>query len=412
MSWIDNVENTIFTIRTGDGKLYTPDLPINYETLKEFNTATFEFIDVPGALITRKLQRARKFPLVFYFQGENNIDVANAFDISSNDPRAWVIRHPQYGDITGQPISIRRDDSKLNATEVTVDFWETIVTSFPQATIAANTLVSLPTLVDGFEIISPIDYTSKVNIKPKDVNGITNLANTITAIITKGLDTIHAAEFATDVNEMLFAINNMILAPADAIAAIHQVCLLPANLALSVQTRIQMIGAIYDSIENLLTSSPTVNNKAFFETAAGIMVCSLANAIASPLSTDYVTRDQVAIAQNNLTDMYADYISTLDNAYVEINSVGSAFTASQESQSALQDVVLNTLTNLYTLAFGAKQERYVTLLTDGQLIVLAHKYMSGLDQEDVNIETFRTINNFKNNYLFLIPAGTQIKYYA
>jgi hypothetical protein len=38
--------------------------------------------------------------------------------------------------------------------------------------------------------------------------------------------------------------------------------------------------------------------------------------------------------------------------------------------------------------------------------------MSGLDQADANIETFRTINNFKNNYLFLIPAGTQIKYYA
>lgn len=412
MSWIDNVENTIFTISTGDGKTYTPDLPINYETTKEFNTATFEFIEVPGALITRKLQRARKFPLVFYFQGENNIDVANAFDISSNDPRAWVVRHPQYGDITGQPISIGRNDTKLNATEITVDFWETIVTKFPQATIAANTLITLPKLVTNFQTISPVNYVSKVDLKPKDVTSITNLAGDITALVTKGMDTVNAASFIADVNQMMNAINNMILAPADAIMAIHQVCLFPANLALSVQLRVEMIGAIYNSIATLLSNQPTVNNKAFFESIAGIMVCTMANTITNPLDSDYVTRDQVAVQQTNMTNLYADYLATLDASYQEINIVGSAFSASQESQNALQDVVLNTLTNLYTLAFGAKQERYVTLLKDGQLIPLAHKYMSGIDQADANIETFRTINNFKNNYLFLIPAGTQIKYYA
>jgi hypothetical protein len=411
MSWIDNVENTIFTIRTGDGKIYTPDLPINYETLKEFNTATFEFIDVPGALITRKLQRARKFPLVFYFQGENNIDVANAFDTSSNDPRAWVVRHPQYGDITGQPISIRRDDSKLNATEITVDFWETIVTTFPQPGLPDPT-GEVVILTTYFSTVSPVNYASKVKLKPKDLAGITNFANSLTALVKKGMDTLHAAEFIADVNQMMNAINNIILAPAAAISAIHQVCLLPAKLELSVALRIEMIGAIYNSVATILSNQPTVNNKAFFETAGGICVCSMAQSITSPLAGDYITRNQVAVAQTNLISMYNDSLATLDASYVELNTIGSAFTASQESQTALQDVYLSTLTNLYTLALGAKQERQVMLEKDGQLIVLAHKYMSGLDQADANIETFRTINNFKNNYLFLIPKGTQVKYYV
>jgi hypothetical protein len=409
MSWIDNVENTIFTIRTGDGKTYTPDLPINYETEKQFNAATFEFIDVPGALITRKLPRARKFNMVFYFQGEQNIEFADAFDKSSNDPRAWLVRHPQYGDITGQPISISRNDTKLNATEITVDFWETIVTTFPAAFIpTADQVISFTT---AFHIVSPVNYASKVNLKPRDVTGITNFANTLTAIVQKGMDTVNYAEFTTDVNQMMFAINNLITVPVNAISMIHQVCLFPAKLELSVALRIEMIGAIYTSLATLLSNQPTVNNKAFFETTAGIMICTMANSIIAPLDGDYVTRDQVAVAQQNLIDIYNDYLLTLDNAYTEINIFGKAFSASQESQTALQDVVLSTLTNLYTLAFGAKQERVVMLEKDGQLIVLAHKYM-GLDQADVNIETFRTINNFKNNYLFLIPAGTQLKYYV
>lgn len=409
MSWIDNIENTIFTIRTGDGKLYTPDLPINYETIKEFNAATFEFIDQPGALITRKLVRARKFELVFYFQGSQNIELADAFDTSANDPRAWIVRHPQYGDITGQPISIRRNDAKLNATEITVDFWETITTSFPVAFIAtADQVIRMQGI---FHIISPINYESKVNLKPADVSRVTNFAADLTAIVKKGMDTVHYTEFVTDVNAMLNSVNNLILAPVDAITAIHNVILLPSKLELSVAVRIQMIGAIYTSVTRLLSDASIKNNKAFFETAAGIAVCSIAQAITTPLTGDYVTRDQVVAAANNLQDMYGDYLATLDASYVGIGDLSTSFSASQETQTALQDVVLQTLYKLNTVAFNAKVERLVLLTVDAQLIVLTHKYM-GLDAADANIETFRTINNLKNNNVFLVPRGTQIKYYV
>ena len=102
MTWIDRIQNTVFTIVTGDGQVYTPDLPIGYETTKEFAAATFEYINVPGAEIARKQVKARQFPLSFIFQGENNIDEAEAFDQSCNDPRYWIVRHPLYGDINGQ----------------------------------------------------------------------------------------------------------------------------------------------------------------------------------------------------------------------------------------------------------------------------------------------------------------------
>lgn len=409
MSWLDNIEHTIFTIRTGDGKLFMPDLPINYETNKEFNTATFEFIDQPGALIVRKLVRARKFPLVFYFQGDQNIEFADDFDKSANDPRAWVVRHPQYGDITGQPVSIRRDDSKLNATEITVDFWETITTSLPVAFIAtADQIIRLQGI---FHLISPVNYASKVKLKPADVSTVMSFANNLTGIVKKGLDAAHYTEFVTSVNTMMAAVNNLILAPVDVIAAIHNVILLPSKLELSVALRIQMIGAIYQSVARLLSDASTANNKAFFETAAGIAAASLAQTITTPLDGDYLTRNDVANATANLTNMYADYLATLDASYVAIGDTANSFSASQETQTSLQDVVLQTLVNMDLVAFNAKVERLVMLDRDSNLIVLTHKYM-GLDPADKNLETFRTINNLKNTFLFLVEKGTQIKYYA
>lgn len=409
MSWLDNVENTIFTIRTGDGKTFAPLLPINYETQKDFNAATFEFIDQPGALIRRKEVRARKFPLVFYFQGYNNIDQADDFDKSANDPRAWVVRHPQYGDITGQPISINRNDTKLNATEITVDFWETIVTVFPAAFIA--TADQIIRLQQKFSLISPVNYASKANLKPADVNTVNNFATTLTAIVKKGIDAVHYTEFVTAINQMFNSVNNLILAPVDAITAIHQVILLPSKLELAVGLRIQMIAAIYTSVARLLADAGTKNNKAFFETAAGAAITSMSIAITTPLDADYQTRNDVANASVNLSDMYADYQDTMDAAYVSIDDTQNAFTASQESQDALQDVVLQALANIDQLAFNAKQERTVMLMTDSNLILLTHKYM-GLDKQDLNMQKFRVINNIKNNFLFLIEKGTEIKYYV
>jgi len=48
---------------------------------------------------------------------------------------------------------------------------------------------------------------------------------------------------------------------------------------------------------------------------------------------------------------------------------------------------------------------------DSNLIVLTQRYM-GLDPDDNNINTFRTINKIKNNSIFLVKKGTQITYYV
>ncbi len=409
MTWRDRIENTVFTIRTGDGQVYTPDLPIGYETSKEFQTATFEYINVDGAEIARKRVKARQFPLTFLFTGENNIDQAEAFDQSCNDPRAWTVRHPMYGDITGQPISVRRGDQNLNATQFSVDFWETITTKNPVVALAPQEQIA--TIFTEYHELSPIDYASKVKLKPIDVTTVRNNADSINALISKQLNKANYTEYQQVIQATFNEIDSLITQPVDAIRSIHDVIMAPARFLISIDTRINLFVNIYNTIGAILDQTPTPNNKAYFETAAGVSVLGIATAVLYPLPSDYKTRLQVTNAANNLAGIYVDYLTRMDGAYVDINNPLTAFTTSTNTQTTLQNAVLLALISLQSIAFNAKVERQVILTAETQLIPLVHKYM-GLDRLDENIETFRTINNIKNTNLFLIPQGTAITYYA
>jgi hypothetical protein len=408
LTWIDRVENTIFTIRTGDGREYTPMLPIGYETQKDFHTAQFDYINLPGAEIARKKVGPRNFPLVFIFTGEDNIDIADAFDTSANDNRAWVIRHPVYGDITGQPINIRRNTT-LNATQFNVDFWETIITKGPVATLSPQETVD--GLFKEYTAISSIEYEARVELKPADLGLIKNNAELINETVKKRLDEIDYAAYQQQSMQMFTDIDNILNDPIAAIQSIHQVIMAPSRFAIGIDTRINLIIDIYNAIDLMLTKNPTVNNKAYFETAAGVAVLSFANTLLIPFASDYITRDAVITASNNLAGIYNNYQNVLNNAYIPISNVGTAYSPGPQTQATLQTIVLTVLRALQTIAFNAKVERIIMLERDTQLIPLVHKYM-GLDNLDANIEIFRTINNIKNKSLFIIQKGTEITYFA
>jgi len=409
MTWRDRVENTIFSITTGDGVTYFPSLPIGYETTKEFNTATFEYINVEGSEIARRNVKARQFPLAFVFTGEDNIDQAEAFDLSCNDNRPWQVAHPMYGGIVGQPISVRRSDAQLNVTQFNVDFWETI-TDKPFAISYESPQQKITDTYDEYHELSPLDYESKVDLKAADITTVKTSADSINALIKKGLDAVNYTEYQQLINTAFTAIDSLTTQPIDAIRTIHDVIMAPSRFLISVDNRISLIVSLYNSIGAILAQVPSRNNKAYFETAAGVSIVSLATAMLNPLPTDYKTRLAVTNAADNLAGVYNDYLSIMDAAYVSINNPATSFSTSINTQNALQNAVFQTLIALQTIAFNAKIERRVLLTSDSQLIVLTHKYM-GL-ASDENIETFRTINNIKNTNLFLVPAGTDIIYYS
>jgi flagellar basal body rod protein FlgG len=103
MSWKEKSENVKFEIITGDNKVYHP-LWKGGEKTKKFNTKKYDFIDKSGSFIDRKNAAALNFPLIFWFQGSNHIDLADEFEESSNSGAPLFFKDENGQNIIGTNI--------------------------------------------------------------------------------------------------------------------------------------------------------------------------------------------------------------------------------------------------------------------------------------------------------------------
>lgn len=403
MSWQDRVDNIKFSIQTGDGEIYYP-LYKGGETEREYNTSYFDFISVYGTLVDRKKPKSRKLPLVFYFQGADNIEQADKFEASCDDPRAWTVTHPFYGIINGQPMSIKRDDSSLNITEVTVPFWESIDADYPLSnfTIKDNTrdkkeLVYSLAAVSG---VTNVDFVAgdipKMNQSILDMSGE----------MKKIQDGNTYSDFQNALNTGLKAIDNLLAEPLDALGRIQDFLDLPTTYERAIEAR---IGNFENIFNRLKTSIETLSDKKYFESMGASLISSLSLGLVLPRVGDYILVDDVASATGRLSNIYNEYVEILAGLQTSIYDVKNSYSPDASVQTELNSLVNYTIANLYFLSFETKRERIVVTAKETNLILLVHRYL-GLDADDVNIDTFIKTNNLKFNKLFTIEKGAEIKY--
>lgn len=402
MVWEERIKNITFSIKTGDGKLYFPLFKQSTESEKEYNTSTFEFIKVYGTLVDRKMPQGRKFNLVFYFTGADCITDSENFESSCDDPRPWKVNHPYYGLITGQPMSIKRDDSALNVTEITVPFYETIELDYPFINYSPkdNTRDKHKKVLDSFGTID-LPYDETVDI-PKNLDRV----NHINAEMKGLADSDTYSDFQNALNNCLKAIDKTTSNPLEAFRQIQGFLDLPATYERAVLAR---VGSYFNVYYRLKTSIETLSDKKNFEALGGSLIASMGLAMVLPIIGDYFLMADVFRMTDKLKEVYNDYLETLDGLQVSIYDVNNAYAPSPESQANLQSLVNYTLANLYALSFETKRERIVVVDKKTNVILLTHRYL-GLDIDDQNIDIFIKTNGIKLNELFSIEKGREIRY--
>lgn len=402
MSWIDKIENIEFSITTGDGKTYKP-LWKNGEKSKDFNFSKYEFINVSGSLIERKKPQSNKYPLVFYFQGEDNIDQANDFENSANDNRLWTIEHPFYGTLKGQPVNLKRNDSSYNVTEITVDFWESVDEDFPfqESSFIDKTRIKAEN-VNALATASIVDY-SKPNI-----SSIATMKENNTVITSKFKpDTDSFNDYKNIANAAIKSsskiVSNTQSSFENTVLALYE----PASFYSTVREKLKSYGDAYNVLKSSISS---LFDKYSFESQAAVIISSMCLSCVNPVKNDYITRSDIEEVNSSLTELYNDYLKTLDDNQVSIYDINNAWSPNILIQNSLIDIVSFTTKSLFSLSFNASQERIHELLYDSNLIILTHRFI-GLDASDENIDNFRKINNIKNDELYKIKKGRLIKYF-
>jgi hypothetical protein len=405
MNWKDRIDNIPFKIITGDGNEFLPLFKSSdSEKDKEFNTSSFEFISVYGTLVDRKKPKSGKFPLVFYFEGEDNITQANIFENSSDDPRPWIVIHPFYGRIVGQPLSIKRKDSFLNSTEVTVDFWESIPVDYPARNYSIKD--NSRDLHDSVYLAASKSYVNNTKFSSADIakNQVNIL--TIAGNAKKLQDNDTYSQFQNALNKGLKAIDNLLDGPLVAIESIQKFLDLPSRYEKAIAGRIASYEGTY---ERLKDSIDTLVDKKHFESIGASTIASMCDAMVNPLPTDYVLVSDIEKMYTKLNDIHEDYKKVLDEKKVSIYDVNKSYSPDATVQHELGKMVTFTLANLFKLTFSAKRERIVYTTKKTNAMLLVHRYV-GLDANDENIELFLKRNNIILNELFTIQKDRKIVY--
>jgi len=405
MSWVNKIQNNRFSIVCGDGKEYFPLFKTG-ERSKEFNTTTFDFIDVSGSLVERKKPKSGKFPLTFWFQGDDNVEQSEAFEKSAEDNRPWTVNHVLYGTIKGQPVSISRNDVNFNITEITVDFWESISADYPTSNFSVkdNTYEKKQSVFASSEIA----YSSKDVFKTVDIQKNKDAINKIASKLSKLQTNDTFAEYSNKVNKAVKASDNLINDSQNAISTAQDTLNMPSELVETVQNRINAYVGAFESIISTLESVP---DKLFFQSMGGAIIGAICeNSTIYEFGKDYTTIVEVEGVATQILSLYEQYLTIVDNASTSNYNLTDNFQPDPVMQSDLNSLVMYTIGNIYNLAFEAKQERIIYTDKVTNLILLTYRYL-GLDASDENIETFRKINDIKLNELFRIKKGRKIKYY-
>jgi len=407
MSWKDKI-NLELTIQTGDGKTYKPLWKDSVKT-RAFNTKAFNFIDVEGTYVDRKKAQGGRFPLAFWFQGDDNIDQADEFEASALDSRPWLVSHPFYGNIWGQPVSIERNDSSYNSTQVSVDFWESISDNLPVNEVLIKATVKNKTEILGL-IISE-DYATKIEPVSSDSRTLEDSILQISGSVKNLLDDSNFSEYQLAANKALKTANNIVAAPLEAMLDIQQLTLLPSLYSNKIILRIESLSAAYASMNGLITSLNNRSDKLFFEANGATIIAAMCQASVEPLEGDYTTSIEIRNLSDLINETLEDYLANLDLMQVQIGESLDVFIPDDLTQINLQDLVALATGNLFRLAFDAKQERRVVVAKGTNLILLTHLYM-GLDASDKNIEEFRQVNQIKNEELFFVKKDRIITYFV
>lgn len=405
MNWKDRINNIPFKIITGDGNEFLPLFKsTDSEKTKEFNTSTFEFINVYGTLVDRKKPKSGKFPLTFYFEGEDNISQADIFENSSDDPRPWIVIHPLYGRIIGQPLSISRKDNFLNSTEIAIDFWESIEAEYPTRNYSikdnSRDLHDSVYLAASKSYVNNAKFTS-VDIAKNQLNILTIAGNS-----KKLQDNNTYADFQNFLNKGLKAIDNLLESPLDAIENIQKFLDLPSRYEKAIAGRIASYEGTY---ERLKDSIDTFADKKYFESIGASTIASICDVLVNPIFGDYILVSDIEKMYSKLNDIHSDYKSILDNNKISIYDIKNNWNPDATVQQELNTLVTFTLANLFKLTFQAKRERVIYTDKKTNAILLVHRYI-GLDNEDENLNNFIERNNIRLNELFTIPKGRKIVY--
>lgn len=403
MSWQDDIENKIFEIITGDGRSYKPKWKNAVKSI-DYNASIFDFVNVTGSYVDRRKPKARRFDLEFYFDGKDAITMGNNFEISARDNRRWLVKHPFYGDINCQPLSLNQDNTLLNCSAFKVPVVETLLQGWPKSEIVITD--EMLSLVESISENMASELSSTGINKAASQELISNISNDVTEKLS---DDSAMSRFKKLVSESISYMDNIEFNAVEAIRGIQSVLLFPATISTTVMDRLRILNeALTSLIDNF---EGTFKSKKHIESNGAVLLAGMYYAPVVNITSDYQKRKDVYDVLKFMSDAHSRYMNFIDSVLTERADSDTSYVPSFTAMNDLDKLVNLCIAKLFEVAFDAKQERTFILDKDSNPIILTHRFY-GLDGEDKNLDRFIAENSIGLNEMLNIRKGRKVVYYV
>lgn len=427
MGWMDKVasDGANIVITTGDEKNY--DCLFKRPSIThDFKATALEFVYEEGAKVIRAPRGLRAYPIEIYFQGDDHLDVSAAFIESANNLNSWVLTHPYYDEdvINCHPTTLEQDNSIDGLTKFTGILWES--TDYTNGRFAVNPLTGAIELHDNGFLVLENAATGMV----ADAGEAASIANNIqrsSSILKKGVSTdFDLGKMNEAIAKVDATINRIGTDPVLFMNNVANVLRAPSRFYNTMKKRIEIIKESFTDLQNAVKGIPGLAERVYFELGAAMMVLASSEVLLSPMGdiakeqniTDPVTeefvdpkpelttRAGILEQATTLNALLEDYITTLESLQSEQDNRLDSYYPDPYTIQATIDAVDSTISNLFTIAAGARQERTYTLPEDMIIIELTHM----LRVEDV--EDFIKSNNITMDEHVVIKKGRKVTYYV
>ena len=398
MSWKDNIETIEFELITGDGKSWFPKWTNSVKNVN-FNTEGFNFVGVQGTYVAREKQQGSQYPIEIYFDGEDHLDVAYNFDISSQNKNTWTINHPIFGQIVCQPLSLSYDSSGLSYTKITGTVWETLTEKYPRQTqnvvkSVGQWYLEVQSIVLGKKTVESETVESEIKVGELNSKSISSATQSISILNNQYSLMPQTNEqsvwLKNKIRDCSSSVQELIQYPIRFLTQLQQLIEFPFQVEQNIVSKVNELKTALDNIIN-------IGDLSLFESISSALF-SFANYVSvnSTFGKSKDVYDTVVLLQQMQQSILSFY---------ETNNFIPDFELSQK-----QDLIFNvTIANLYEIGLTSKQERSVILEYDSNPISLTHRFYGF---SDVNLDRFVSENDLTIEELMFIKKGRLVLWYV
>lgn len=399
MSWREKID-IAFRITTGDGVTYSPLLAQENTMNIDLMAGSFEFPGIDGSLVKRKSSTGENYQLLFYFQGDNHLDVSDNFIESSKNKKPWSIEHPKYGELYVHPLTIRREDSSLNITVFRVEVRKTIIESYPNT--ARSKIDQINNNIESTKITSSRLFG--LAVKSASTEDKLKFTSSLESTVAQYEQSVNSAEESTNLEnayqKSLRAVNSL------NISTIQEFMLVPATSASNVGSRLSQLSRAYNQLDDF----SNFNLKEYFQAIGASILAGMCLSAITPNEGDYSKRKDVNSVANTIKSTYTDYIEKLGMIQDENLSVSNSFNPDPEVVRATEMMIKETVSNLNEVIFGALVENTYIVPAPTNIILLTHLLIGRVTDETIN--ELVSVNDFTRDELVQIKKSREVIYYA